>query len=378
VRQAARAAGVAACALALGGCSYIPFLRDEAKKPMPLAEIVATANPRVAWSASVGKAADYRFVPRLEGSRVYAGSADGVVTVLDAENGSVVSRIDTRRKLSSGAGGQGDFVIVGTVKGEVAAFDLAGKERWVARVAGEVLAPVAVAGGKAIVRTADGRIFAFSLADGKRLWVYQRATPALLLRADTAVLATGANVVAGYPGGKLIALDLEDGKLTWEVTVSLPRGSTELERVADVAGLPVIDGNRICAGAFQGKVACFDIQSGNTLWTRDISTATGLAADDRGIYVTDDQDNVHALAREGGASRWKQDKLLRRRLGAPAVVDGKVLVGDSLGFVHVLSRDDGAFIGRHATGGGAVNALVPANGGVLVQTAGGTVSFLRF
>jgi outer membrane protein assembly factor BamB len=140
----------------------------------------------------------------------------------------------------------------------------------------------------------------------------------------------------------------------------------------------VIDGGRICAVAFQGKAACFEIQSGNTVWTREISSATGLAIDDRSAYIADDQDNVHALDREGGASRWKQDKLLRRRLGAPAVVDGKVLVGDSLGFVHVLSRDDGAFIGRHATGGGAVNALVPANGGVLVQTAGGTVSFLRF
>ena len=127
------------------------------------------------------------------------------------------------------------------------------------------------------MRTADGRIFALNLADGKRRWVYQRPTPALLLRAETAVVATTANVVAGYPGGKLIALDMDDGKLTWEVTVSLPRGSTELERVADVAGLPVIDGGRICAGAFQGKVACFDIQSGNTVWTREISTATGLA-----------------------------------------------------------------------------------------------------
>lgn len=377
MRAAGRAA-LAACALALGGCSYFSWFKSADEKPMPLAEIRATVTPRVAWSASVGRAGGFKFFPRMEAGRVFTAAADGTVTVLDAESGRQAARFDAGRKLSSGAGGQGETIIVGTIKGEVAAFDLAGKSLWVASVGGEVLAPVVVAGSAAVVRTADGRIFALGLADGKRRWVYQRPTPALLLRAETAVLATPTNVVAGYPGGKLIALDLDDGKLTWEVTVSLPRGSTELERVADVSGLPVIDGGRICAGAFQGKVACFDIAGGNTLWTRDLSTATGLAVDDKGAYVTDDQDNVHALDRDTGASRWKQDKLLRRRVTAPVVVDGKVVVGDSLGWLHVLSKDDGAFLGRISVDGGAVNALVPTGSALLVQTAGGTVSLVRF
>ena len=377
MRAAGRAA-VAACALALGGCSYFSWFKSADEKPMPLTEIRATVTPRVAWSAAVGRAGEFKFFPRIEAGRVFAAAADGTVTVLDAESGRQMARFDAGRKLSSGAGGQGETIIVGTIKGEVAAYDLAGKSLWVANVGGEVLAPVVVAGATAVVRTADGRIFALGLADGKRRWVYQRPTPALLLRAETAVLATPTNVVAGYPGGKLIALDLDDGKLTWEVTVSLPRGSTELERVADVSGLPVIDGGRICAGAFQGKVACFDIAGGNTLWTRDLSTASGLALDDKSAYVTDDQDNVHALDRDTGASRWKQDKLLRRRVTAPVVVDGKVVVGDSLGWLHVLSKDDGAFLGRISVDGGAVHALVPTGNALLVQTAGGTVSLVRF
>ena len=377
MRAAGRAA-LAACALALGGCGYFSWFKSADEKPMPLAEIRATVTPRVAWSASVGRTGGFKFFPRLEAGRVFTAAADGTVTVLDAESGRQAARFDAGRKLSSGAGGQGETIIVGTIKGEVAAYDLAGKSLWVANVGGEVLAPVVVAGATAVVRTADGRIFALGLADGKRRWVYQRPTPALLLRAETAVLVTPTNVVAGYPGGKLIALDLDDGKLTWEVTVSLPRGSTELERVADVSGLPVIDGGRICAGAFQGKVACFDIAGGNTLWTRDLSTATGLALDDKSAYVTDDQDNVHALDRDTGASRWKQDKLLRRRVTAPVVVDGKVVVGDSLGWLHVLAKDDGAFLGRIGVDGGAVHALVPTGNALLVQTAGGTVSLVRF
>jgi outer membrane protein assembly factor BamB len=87
---------------------------------------------------------------------------------------------------------------------------------------------------------------------------------------------------------------------------------------------------------------------------------------------------VHALDRDSGASRWKQDKLLRRKLTTPVAVDGKVVVGDSLGYLHVLSPDNGEIIGRLPVDGGAVNALVLSAGGLIVQTAGGMVSFVRF
>jgi len=231
-----------------------------------------------------------------------------------------------------------------------------------------------------LTRSADfyGRIFGLNIDDGKRLWVFQRPSPSLLLRSESGVLAVGGDVLAGYPNGKLIALDLEDGKLTWEVTVTLPRGATELERIADVAGLPVIDGNNVCAGAFQGKVACFEIQSRNMLWARDVSTALALASDAKYLYVTDDAGAVHALDKASGASVWKQDKLMYRKVSAPLVVAGSIVVGDGFGYLHVLSPVDGAIIGRLATDGSEVTALTAASGGVVAQTAKGTVSLVRF
>jgi outer membrane protein assembly factor BamB len=241
-----------------------------------------------------------------------------------------------------------------------------------------VISPPSVSRKVAVVRTSDGRIFGLSTEDGKRLWVFQRPSPALLLRSEAGVLAIGGDVLAGYPNGKLIALDIDDGKLTWEVTVTQPRGTTDLERIADVAGLPIIDGNNVCAAAFQGKVACFEIQSRNLLWARDVSTARGLARDNRYVYVVDDTSAVHALDRSSGASVWKQDKLAYRKLTAPIVVDGRVVVGDALGFVHVLSTEDGAIIGRLATDGSVIESIIPAAGGIALQTAKGSVSLVRF
>ena len=184
-------------------------------------------------------------------------------------------------------------------------------------------------------------------------------------------------MVAGYPNGKLIALDIEDGKLTWEVAVTQPRGATELERIADVAGLPVIDAGEVCAVAFQGKVACYDIRTRNLVWARDISSARALARDAKNVYLVDDASAVHALDKAAGASVWKQAKLLHRRLTAPVAIAGKVVVGDLQGFLHVLSADTGEIIGRLATDGTAVVSLAPIPEGLLVQTAGGSVVSVR-
>jgi outer membrane protein assembly factor BamB len=368
-------AAAAVLALALGACGYFG---DAAKKPSPLVDVKAGTELKTAWSVHIGKAGGYRFAPEEDAGRIYTAAVDGTVSIVETDTGRLVTRLDAGKRLASGVAVDSGRIIVGTIKGEVLALDPAGKTVWVANVAGEVLAPATITRQGVIVRTSDGRIYSLALADGKRNWVYQRATPTLLLRTESGAVATPTNVVAGYPGGKLIALDLEDGKLTWEVTVSLPRGATELERVADVAGQPVIDAGRICAAAFQGKVACFDIQGGNTLWTRDFSSASGLAQDDTNLYLSDDGDNVHALDRSTGASKWKQDKLLRRRLCAPVVLAGRVVVGDASGYLHVLSREDGSLIGRTATDGTAVNAMVVTKAGLLVQTAGGTLSLLRF
>lgn len=380
----ARALALALAAAALAGCSTwnplvaIGVMSGPAHKPTPLEPITAKVTPRAAWTTQVGKASGFGFRPDVDGGRIYLASADGPVTVVEEETGKVLARTDTRKKLSSGVEVGENRIIVGTLKGEVVALDPGGKEAWTTYVQGEVIAPASVSRKTAVVRTADGRIFGLSTEDGKRRWVFQRPMPSLLLRSEAGVMASGGDVVAGYPNGKLIALDIEDGSLTWEVTVANPRGATDLERIADVAGLPVVDGNNVCAAAFQGKVACFDVASRNQLWARDLSTAVALAVDAKYVYSVDDTGAVHALDKASGASVWKQDKLRYRKLTAPLMVNGLVAVGDGQGYLHLLSPEDGAIVGRLATDGSQVLAMVKAAGGLALQTAKGAVSLVRF
>jgi outer membrane protein assembly factor BamB len=374
---------LASAALSLAGCTSwnplvtVGLMSGPANPPTKLTPINASVTPRAVWSTKVGKSQGFDFRPAYSGGRIYTAAGDGTLSALDEDTGKVVEKIETKKRLSGGVEVGDGMVVAGTMKGEVVALDVGGKQRWEAKVGGEVIAPAAISSKIVVVRTADGRIMGLSADDGKRKWIFQRTAPALLLRSEAGVLAIGHDVVAGYPNGKLIALDIETGQQTWEVTVSLPRGATELERIADVAGLPTVDGNNVCAGAYQGKVACFEIASRNMLWSRDLSTSRTLAVDKKNVYVVDDTSAVQALDKVSGASLWKQDKLVNRRLTAPVMLDGRVVVGDLDGYLHVISPENGEIIGRMATDGTQVTSIVSIAGGLIVQTAGGTVALVK-
>jgi len=368
-------AAIAAVLLA-GACSTVeklnPFSSSTPKaKPTELAAIQSTAELKTLWQIGIGSAGEFSFSPAVVGDSVYAAARDGSVARFDG--GRQVWRTAAGQTLSGGVGSDGKVVVVGTPKGEVLVFDAAtGRETWKARVSSEVLAAPAVEDGLVVVRSGDSRIFGFDAGDGKRRWVYQRSTPALSLRSNVGVVMAGRVTLAGFPGGKLLAIANNNGAAVWEVTVALPKGSTELERVADVTSLPVVSGSMVCAAAFQGRVACFDTASGNTLWSRDMSSNAGLDVDSRYLYVTDDKGAVHALDRSNGASVWKQDKLVQRGLTRPLSLGGHVAVADYQGVVHLLRREDGAFAARASTDGSAVRAEpVHFGQGVLVQTANG-------
>jgi outer membrane protein assembly factor BamB len=371
-----------AALLVAGGCSSVeklnPFGSSGPKvKPTELASIQPTAELKTLWQASAGSAGEYAFSPAVVGESVYAAARDGTLSRFDG--GRQVWRVSAGQVISGGVGADGSVVAVGTPKGEVLAFDAAtGREVWKARVSSEVLAAPAVADGLVVVRSGDSRIFAFDAADGKRRWVYQRSTPALSLRSSVGVMLAGKFTLAGFPGGKLVAIANNNGAAVWEVTVALPKGSTELERVADVTSSPAVSGTTICAAAFQGRVACFESGTGNTLWSREMSSNVGLDIDDRYVYVTDDKGAVHCMAKSSGASVWKQDKLGLRSVSRPLAMGSHVAVADYQGIVHLLRREDGAFAARASTDGSAVRADPQRFGnGLLVQTANGSLNAIE-
>lgn len=367
------------CALALAGCTSMNPVNWFSSTPAGAkpAELPTLSNPlavKTLWRAAVGSAGIFVFRPALSGDSIYAAARDGSVVRLEASSGKVIWKSNAGAPLSGGVGTDGKLVAVGSDKGVLVVLDAEnGNLVWRARVSSEMLAAPKIAGGLVLARTADSRIFAFDVADGKRRWVYQRAAAALIVRSPSGITVGEGRVYAGFAGGKLVSLDLETGALRWEATVSQPKGSTELERVSDVSGDPALLEREVCAASFQGRAACFELQSGNQIWAREMSTLNGMSIDARYAYISDVRGAVSSLDRTNGRSVWKQDRLTWRELSLPLPLGTEIVAGDLFGYVHFFARDSGAFVARVATDGSAIRAApvrLP-NNAVLVQTLAG-------
>ena len=371
-----------AVGLLLGGCSSLnktfdalnPF-SPSGPKLSPLPELASADQAATSvWSLAVGKAGRAVFSPAVVGSTVFVADQKGGVYRI--EDGRIAWKIDAGQPLSAGVGADDSTVVVGTAKGQVLAYAAeTGKPLWQAQVSSEVLAAPAVSGEGVAVRSGDNRIFMFDARDGARKWMYERPMPALSVRSTGAPVFADRYVFAGFPGGKLIALSMQNGAPVWEGAVAQPKGTTELDRVADIVASPAIEGTQICAVAFQGKLACFDMgQGGALIWSRDISSARGLVLDGRYLFVTDDEGVVYGLDRLTGSSLWKQDKLRHRGVTAPMVRGAVLAVADAEGYLHFLSREEGAFVARLKTDGSPVLATPGLLGErFLTQSSGGDV-----
>ena len=371
---------VVGLALAMSGCSTVGgwFGYGPAKaKPAALVEFKPAASLTEAWKGETGDTDGNLLRPAAEGDDVFAAGGRRVVRIAVA-NGNTVWKTDTGEKLSAGAGAGQGLVLAGSSKGELLALDQAsGKVRWKAGLSSEVTGQLVVVGDNVIARTGDGRVQGLAVADGSRKWLYTRNLPVLSLRGSGGMAMRDDVLYVGFPGGKLVALNAANGAQLWEATVAMPRGATELERVSDVMGNPVVDERQVCAVAYQGRVACFDRRNGELLWARDTSSNSGLAMDERNVYVTDDKDAVTAYDKIRGSAGWRQDKLARREVTAPLALGAWVVVADGEGYVHVLSAEDGSFVARAKVDSGVQAAPVDIGPGFAVETAKGNVVAFR-
>ena len=380
---AAKAASVGIALAVLGGCSTLQSLNPFASKapprnpPAALVDFKPSMNVRSAWTVSLGKAGNALFNPALAGGSVFAAAADGTIARLDASNGNQLWRINAGVPLTAGVGADAGTVAVGAAGGMLLVYSADGKLRWKAQASSEILGAPAVAQGMVIVRSIDNRIVAFDADSGVRRWQLQRTAPALALRSAPGIAVDAQSAYVGMPGGRMVALALSNGGPRWEVAVGDPRGATELERIADVSGVPVMVGREVCAVAYQGRIGCVDASSGTTRWAKEFSSEVGLGADERHVYGADERGNVNAFTFDAGLSVWRNNTLANRRLSAPVAVGRALAVGDYQGYMHFLSREDGAILARSASDGSQVIGTPVVTGNtVIFQTQAGTVAAL--
>ncbi len=360
--------------VALTGCHS--FKKENVQPPTPLAEdFTPTVKVTRLWRARVGDGAGesgVRLRPTVVDGVLYADSTDGKLAAIDATSGKTLwsksSRThgwfgwgDKKRKDAMYAGGpvvSGDLLAVGTLDGHVYGVNAKdGSPRWEAELDTQVLASPVIVGDDVVVRGSNGRIYSLDAATGERRWVYDEGTvPLLSVRGNGSLLIANGVVFFGSDDGQLVALRLDNGNKLWEQRLASGEGRTEVDRLSDADGDVLLDGNTLYAAAYHGNLVAVDGPSGRPLWSRPFSTYTSLAIKYNSIFGVDDESQVWAFDKSGGADMWKNASLRHRWLTGPDVQGNYVVVGDAEGYVHWLQTGDGALAARERLSKHAIRA----------------------
>jgi outer membrane assembly lipoprotein YfgL len=377
---ARRTSALCAIALAAGlaGCGMMPSVfggSTEKPKPAELPPNASLIAVRPAWTARLGQV-DLPLAVNVNGGTVAVASSDGTVAVLDAATGRDHWRASAGGPLAAGVGSDGKLVAVVSRANELVAL-AAGKPAWRQKMPAVSYTAPFVAGGRVFTLTADRAVTAFDGQTGHKLWTQQRPGEPLVLRHSGVMLAVGDTLVVGL-SGRMVGLDPLNGRVRWEAPLATPRGINDVERLVDLVGGVSRVGDTVCARAFQASVGCVNAARGAVLWTKPANGAEGVHGDDRLVFGTEADGKVLAWRRDTGDRVWVSDRLLHRGLTAPLALGRSVVVGDSFGLVHLLSREDGTFLNRLATDGSPIVAapVLAGNTLVVVTRNGGVYGFV--
>ncbi len=322
--------------------------------PVALVELENQLDIKRLWQRKVGYGASdkfLKFTPLIEGKTGYSLDHEGLVMAWSLVDGQILWQQRIQTSPASAMVFDKEHLYFGTSRGEVFALNKrSGEQVWKQQLTSEILSPPVSYGGKLIVRSVDGRIHALNTNSGSKVWAHDRSMPVLSLRGTSAPIVSKGIVINGADNGKLTALALDNGNVLWEVTIAVPRGRNEIERLIDIDARSVVKEDVVYTVAYQGRLAAVKIDSGRILWVRDISSYAGMIVDSNKIYISDADGLLWALDRFNGATIWKQDNLLRRSLSKAAFQGRYLVVGDFNGYLHWMSREDGRLLGRTQLG----------------------------
>jgi outer membrane assembly lipoprotein YfgL len=345
-------------------------------KPEPLPDMVPLVRASVAWNNPVGPVPSH-FRIGMQQNRLAVASENGTVAVIDARSGKDVWRTKLNAEIRAGAGYDGHMAAVVTAANELTAL-VNGETAWKRRLDTAVFTPPLVAGQRIFVLGADQSISAFDGNTGSRLWSQpQNNAEPLILKQAGVLLAFDDTLVVGVPG-RLLGLNPNNGTPKWDVPITrwnANRGSSDIERLIDMVGPAHRVGlNSLCVRAYQVGVGCVDVAARSIKWSQVSYGLTGLHGDANAVIATERDGVVHAWKRDSGDKLWTQTQLKYRDLGAPLVAGRTVAIGDGLGFVHLLSREDGSLLSRLPTDGSPITApLVLSENLLIAATRSGNV-----
>lgn len=362
--------------LALVGCSS-KAVKVEQIKPNPLPKI--SASQSIAPIASYSVAATHKVDPLrlqlgVDQGRVFAADPKGEVTAYQGKQRLWQTQV-SKAGISAGAVAGEGIVVVANKKGQLFALDQAtGSKKWHSQLTGAVLAPSLIQAGRVITLANDGTVFAHDIATGQQVWTYNLPKIDFSMRGTAAPVAVDPRtVLVAWANSYVYVIDTVTGIPHLQRRVSINDGRSDIQRLNDIDGEPVVAGRYLISTSYQGQLTALDLASQQVIWSEDASSLRSPIIFDNKVFVTQSTGKISAHDITTGQQLWQNEQLLHRKLSNPAILGNQLVVGDLDGVLHLIDPNTGHLVGRAKTAG-EVRSLRSIDQQLYVSSQKGTYS----
>ncbi len=351
-----------------------------------------------AWSTQIAgssKSAKLASSPVVENGKLYAIDVNATVHAFDAKTGATLwsSNIGTdgRDGRSSLFGGgvsvEGERIYATNGVGDVAALSTAnGGVIWKKRPAGPLRGAPTLFAGQLFVMSQDNQLIALSAQDGEVEWQETASVEPGSVFGVAAPAAGQGTVVAGFSSGELNAYRYENGRNLWSDALSRTMMSTSVSTLADVDADPVIDRGRVFAVGQGGRMASYELVTGQRIWELNIASISTPWVAGEWVFVVTDDARLLAVARGTGKIRWitqlpryrdEEDKKDPIRWTGPVLGGNRLFLVSSMGAMTQVNPADGTVIGQTDLKVGATLSPVIADSMIYILDDSGRISAWR-
>jgi len=343
---------IAIASALLVGCSSN---KVKEAKPNPLPKITQEQSLILVFSQSVSstKAAEaLRLQLDTDNGVIFAIDPDGQVSAYKGKERLWKSKI-TKQELTAGVEAGEGIVVIGNRKGQLFGLDQAtGEQKWTAKLSGAILSPSLIQSGRVITIANDGTVFAHDTVTGQQVWAYKLPNVQFSLRGQPApVRLDDRTVLIGSANAYVYALDIISGVPRFQRRVAISDGRSDIQRLIDVVGDPVVAGQFLVTTSFQGQVTVTDLASQRVVWSEDASSTNSAEVAEDKVFVTTTDGKLNAYSLATGELVWQNEELLNRQLSNPVMLGQNLVVGDLDGVLHLINPASGKLIGRAKTSG---------------------------
>lgn len=308
-----------------------------------MGHVALGASPAQAWTTSItGSTPRARLAssPVIAGGKLFVIDADAHVIAMDAQSGArlwqtpMPAEGNGRSLFGGGVSVVGDRVYASTGVGDVAALNVSdGAIVWKKRPGGPLRGAPTLANGHVYVMSQDNQIFALNQTDGETQWTESATLQVTAVFGVAAPSAAQGTVIAGYSSGELNAYRYENGRTLWGDALSRTSISTAVASLTDIDADPVIDRGRVFAIGQGGRMASYELVSGQRLWEINIAGISTPWVAGEWVFVVTDDAKLLCVARATGKIRWisQLDRWRKAKKKAGTIRwTGPVLAGNRL------------------------------------------------